>query len=70
MTDELAKAGLAKYGKNALTPPKTTPEWIKFVKQLFGGFAGLLWFGGILCFIAYAVDRLGNEEDAQVDNVL
>jgi len=60
---------LAKYGPNALTPPKTTPEWVKFMQQLFGGFAGLLWFGGILCFVAYGVDRVGNSEGASLDNV-
>ncbi|CAL8109942.1 unnamed protein product [Orchesella dallaii] len=69
LNDENAKAGYAKYGPNALTPTKTTPEWVKFMKQLFGGFAGLLWFGGILCFIAYGVDRAGNEEAASLDNV-
>lgn len=42
-------------GPNRLTPPKTTPEWIKFCKQLFGGFSTLLWIGAILCFFAYGV---------------
>jgi hypothetical protein len=40
---------------NALTPPPTTPEWIKFCQNLFGGFALLLWFGAALCFIAYGI---------------
>ncbi|PAV78850.1 hypothetical protein WR25_13870 [Diploscapter pachys] len=43
-------------GPNALSPPKTTHEWIKFCKNLFGGFAMLLWIGAILCYIAYSVD--------------
>ncbi|VDP10462.1 unnamed protein product [Heligmosomoides polygyrus] len=34
---------LARDGPNALSPPRTTPEWIKFCKNLFGGFALLLW---------------------------
>jgi len=42
-------------GPNSLTPPKTTPEWIKFCKQLFGGFSTLLWIGAILCFFAYGI---------------
>ncbi|KAH9501688.1 Sodium/potassium-transporting ATPase subunit alpha-1, partial [Dermatophagoides farinae] len=46
---------LKRDGLNALTPPKTTPKWIKFCKQLFGGFAMLLWVGAILCFIATAI---------------
>ncbi len=40
---------------NCLTPPPTTPEWIKFLKNLFGGFAMLLWLGAILCFVAYFI---------------
>ncbi|CAB3397184.1 unnamed protein product [Caenorhabditis bovis] len=47
---------LQKNGPNALSPPITTPEWIKFCKNLFGGFAMLLWVGAILCYIAYTVD--------------
>ena len=53
MTTIEAKKRLAEYGPNALTPPKTTPEWVKFLKNLFTGFAVLLWAGGILCFAAY-----------------
>ena len=50
-----AAAGLAKHGPNALTPPPTTPEWVKFCQNMFSGFAMLLWFGAILCFIAYGI---------------
>ncbi|CAG9534257.1 unnamed protein product [Cercopithifilaria johnstoni] len=52
---------LARDGPNALSPPKTTPEWIKFCKNLFGGFALLLWVGAILCYVAYAVDYFSME---------
>ena len=55
-------------GPNALTPPKKTPEWIKFCKNLFGGFALLLWIGAILCFIAYSIESAA-EEEPQNDNV-
>jgi len=57
-----AKANLEKHGPNALTPPPTTPEWIKFCKCLFSGFAMLLWFGAILCFIAYGIQASAYEE--------
>merc|ERR1711970_1013952 len=62
LTDEQAKAGLLKYGKNELTPPPTTPEWVKFCKCLFSGFAMLLWFGAILCFVAYSIQASAYEE--------
>ena len=55
LTEQQVKANQAEYGLNALTPPKTTPEWIKFCKCLFSGFAMLLWVGAILCFVAYTI---------------
>ena len=51
-----------------MTPPKTTPEWIKFCKTLFGGFSLLLWIGAILCFIAYSI-QASTYEDPPGDNV-
>merc|ERR1712112_114865 len=57
-----AKANIEKYGPNALTPPPTTPELVKFYKCLFSGFAMLLWFGAILCFIAYSIQASAYEE--------
>jgi sodium/potassium-transporting ATPase subunit alpha len=55
-------------GPNSLSPPKTTPEWIKFCKNLFGGFALLLWIGAFLCFIAFAVDYF-NMDHPSKDNL-
>lgn len=62
LTTAQAKANLARDGPNALTPPKTTPEWVKFCKQLFGGFSMLLWIGAILCYVAYAIEVSTNPE--------
>ena len=50
-----AKKRLDKFGPNCLTPPKKTPEWIKFLKTMFMGFAMLLWVGAFLCFLAYGI---------------
>ncbi|XP_054716154.1 sodium/potassium-transporting ATPase subunit alpha-like [Uloborus diversus] len=55
-------------GPNALTPPKKIPEWVKFCKQLFGGFALLLWIGAFLCFIAYSI-QVGTSEGGVEDNL-
>jgi len=65
---ERAAANLAEYGPNALTPPPTTPEWVKFCQNLFGGFATLLWIGAILCFIAFAI-QVTNFEEPPEDNL-
>ena len=44
LTTEQAKKNIEEYGPNALTPPKTTPEWVKFCKNLFSGFAMYVFF--------------------------
>merc|ERR1711887_481324 len=62
LSSRQAQDNIAKYGPNALTPPPTTPEWIKFCQCLFSGFAMLLWFGAILCFIAYGIQASAFEE--------
>lgn len=68
LTHAKAKEILERDGPNSLTPPKQTPEWVKFCKQLFGGFALLLWIGAILCFIAYTI-LVTTVEEPSDDNV-
>ncbi|RDD36748.1 Sodium/potassium-transporting ATPase subunit alpha [Trichoplax sp. H2] len=55
-------------GLNALSPPKVTPWWVKFAKNLFGGFALLLWTGAVLCFVAYGIER-SQSENTLPDNL-
>merc|ERR1712172_304953 len=62
LTDDQSKANIEKFGLNQLTPPPTTPEWVKFCKNLFSGFAMLLWIGAILCYIAYGIQASAYEE--------
>lgn len=68
LSPEKAKEILLRDGPNCLTPPKTTPEWVKFCKTLFGGFSMLLWIGAILCFIAYGI-QAGTYDDPPGDNL-
>jgi len=56
-----AKERLDKFGPNCLSPPKKTPEWIKFLKTMFTGFAMLLWVAAALCFLAYGMDASKGE---------
>ncbi|CAF4458911.1 unnamed protein product [Rotaria socialis] len=69
LTDAKIKEFLNRDGPNALTPPKTTPEWMKFCKQMFGGFALLLWIGAILCFIAHSITVATHHGEAPNDNL-
>merc|ERR1712212_698546 len=62
LTDDQVAKGIREHGLNQLTPPPTTPEWIKFCQCLFSGFAMLLWFGAILCFLAYSIQASAYEE--------
>ncbi|OAF68794.1 hypothetical protein A3Q56_03462 [Intoshia linei] len=68
LTSEEAKRRLHRDGPNELTPPKKIPEYIKFLKQLFGGFSTLLWVGAILCFFAHVMQI--NDEYPTDDNVI
>ncbi|KAM7249418.1 hypothetical protein ACFE04_008272 [Oxalis oulophora] len=70
LTHAKAKENYERDGPNALTPPKQTPEWVKFCKQLFGGFALLLWIGAILCFIAYTIQATTVEDPADDNSIL
>ncbi|KAI2799086.1 Sodium/potassium-transporting ATPase subunit alpha-3 [Blomia tropicalis] len=55
---DLAKQILKRDGPNSITPPETTPEWVRFVKNMFGWFNMLLWIGAILCYTCYAIERM------------
>ena len=55
LSEQEAARRLELYGPNQLTPPKTLSEWVRFCRQLFGGFQILLWAGAFLCFMAYGI---------------
>lgn len=51
-----AQIRFEKYGPNAITP-KPPVWWVyKALAHIAGGFSLLLWAGGLLCFIVYAID--------------
>lgn len=64
LKEDKYKDAYQKFGPNKMTPPPTTPEWVKFLKEISSGFALLLWAGGILCFISYGLQR--NESDVYI----
>ncbi|OQR94535.1 sodium/potassium-transporting ATPase subunit alpha [Achlya hypogyna] len=50
-----ADARRAEDGPNRLTPPRSTPEIVKIFREMTGFFSLLLWAGGILCIVGYAL---------------
>ncbi|XP_068850835.1 potassium-transporting ATPase alpha chain 2 [Aphelocoma coerulescens] len=59
---------LARDGPNALTPPKATPEIVKFLKQMIGGFSILLWIGAAFSWISFGI-QLAQGVDSAFDNL-
>jgi sodium/potassium-transporting ATPase subunit alpha len=47
---------LERYGPNVPKPAKSAPEFVKWLKELFGWFGILLWLGAALSIIAFFVD--------------
>ncbi|XP_069804788.1 potassium-transporting ATPase alpha chain 2-like [Dendropsophus ebraccatus] len=50
-----AQERLIRDGPNKLTPPKGTPEIVKFLKQMANGFSIVFWIAAALCFLAYGL---------------
>ncbi|KAM8927397.1 potassium-transporting ATPase alpha chain 2-like [Pelodytes ibericus] len=55
LSTENGKELLQRDGLNKLTPPKGTPEIVKFMKLMVGGFSIVFWIGSVLCFLAYGL---------------
>ena len=74
LSEAEAAARLKRDGPNALTPPAKTPEWLKFLKVMFGGFAALLWAAAVACFVAVGIDmargETGNMDNAYIGGAL
>jgi sodium/potassium-transporting ATPase subunit alpha len=62
LNQDQATRKLEIVGPNSLTEKKVIPWYLAFLKEMTGFFSLLLWFGGVLCFIGYAVnpDDLSN----------
>ena len=67
LTNAEARTRLQQGGRNALTPPKQTPEAIKFLKNMTGGFSLLFAIGAVVNLIAYGIQF--SEGPAPQDNV-
>ena len=50
---------LTRDGPNAFTPPKQTPGWLKYVREMTADW--LLWFASLANFVSYAIEK--HEQD-------
>ncbi|WIA28646.1 hypothetical protein OEZ86_011182 [Tetradesmus obliquus] len=64
LTSQQVKDLQAKHGLNQLTPPKTTPEIIKFLKQFTNPLMALLLVAGALTFMAYGIQSPRDKNNA------
>uniref|UniRef100_A0A6G1SCH9 Na(+)/K(+)-exchanging ATPase n=1 Tax=Aceria tosichella TaxID=561515 RepID=A0A6G1SCH9_9ACAR len=68
LTQEQAHEILLRDGPNQLSEVQGHSKWVKFCKNIFGGFASLLWVGALLCFSAYSI-RVSTSESVSPDNL-
>ena len=52
---EESEAKLSKNGMNCLSPPKSTPEVLKFAKHMFSGFSSLLLIASAMCLLLFTI---------------
>lgn len=68
LTKQKAQDLLKKYGYNELTPSTKTPEYVKFMSTLTGGFSLLLWIGAALCALSCFIEYF-TRETIDTDNL-
>lgn len=68
LSSRLAEQILERDGPNELKPPKGTPEYVKFARQLAGGLQCLMWVAAVICFIAFGIE-CAKGEIGSYDNV-
>lgn len=57
---EIVTSRLAQYGPNVMSPPKKIHPILKYLISLSNLFNVLLIVSGVLCYILFAIDSVGN----------
>ncbi|KAG8567645.1 hypothetical protein GDO81_013727 [Engystomops pustulosus] len=68
LSESTAEQLFTQNGPNKLTPPKGTPEIIKFLLLMTGGFAIVFWISSALCFLAYGL-QVAQDPTVAKDNL-
>jgi len=56
ITDAEAEIRHKRDGPNAFTPPKQTPGWVLYMREMTTGFAIIIWLASIASFICYGLE--------------
>ncbi|RHZ47151.1 hypothetical protein Glove_590g46 [Diversispora epigaea] len=70
LNQEQADRLLQEHGPNVLTPPKKKHPILKFFERLFTLFNILLMVAGVLMYILYLIDRVGNKANVYLGAIL
>uniref|UniRef100_A0A8D0H6Q0 Sodium/potassium-transporting ATPase subunit alpha n=1 Tax=Sphenodon punctatus TaxID=8508 RepID=A0A8D0H6Q0_SPHPU len=68
LSNTMASEILFRDGPNELKPPKGTPEYVKFARQLAGGLQCLMWVAAAICLIAFGI-QCGQGDLTSADNL-
>ncbi|XP_023801835.1 potassium-transporting ATPase alpha chain 1-like, partial [Cyanistes caeruleus] len=68
LSEAVAAERLLRDGRNELRPPRGTPGWARFGRQLAGGLQCLMWVAAVICLTAYGVQR-GEGDRGSSDNL-
>ncbi|XP_040183060.1 potassium-transporting ATPase alpha chain 1 [Rana temporaria] len=68
LKSSFASEVLIRDGPNELKPPKGTPEYVKFARQLAGGLQCLMWVAAVICLIAFGIQESQGDQTA-ADNL-
>lgn len=68
LTQEQAHEIWLRDGPNQLSEVQGSSKWMKFCRDIFGGFASLLWVGAFLCFFAYSI-KVSTTESVSPDDL-
>ena len=56
-------------GANIPSPLLEPPTWVRFSKNIFGGFSFMLWLGALLCFAHYSIQS-GLHAEVPMDDLV
>ena len=61
-------ANIRLYGPNSVMAALEVPQWVRFLKCIFGGSSLILWLAAFLCFANYSIAS-GSTNSPPVENI-